>query len=219
MHKRWLFVLALSCASVGAAEIKVGAPLPRIAMVKEGTHHWLRYIRNGEVNTPIDIWTREVRQAPEGMQIRQRWDGVNNSVVLLDSWFDKDSFKPRTHQRIREKDGKRTVEDFDFASYEPTFNFETDIEFLQALPLAAGYEASIMFYHPGGPAPARYTWKVVGSETIQGPQGAVDCWLLTTDYNRPGTVAKFWLAKATQLLVRQEATAPDGKIMVKSLID
>ncbi|WP_426338583.1 hypothetical protein ACN9MZ_19395 [Pseudoduganella sp. S-14] len=219
MHRRWLFILALCSAPLGAAEIKVGAPLPRIAMVKEGTHHWLRYVRNGEVNTPVDIWTREVRQAPDGMQIRQRWDGVNNSVVLLDSWFDKDTFKPRTHQRIREKEGKRTVEDYDFAAYEPTFNFETDIEFLQALPLAAGYEASIMFYHPGGPAPARFTWKVVGSETIQGPQGAVDCWLLTTDYNRPGTVAKFWLAKATQLLVRQEATAPDGRIMVKSLID
>lgn len=130
MQQRWLFVLALCSAPLGAAEIKVGAPLPRIAMVKEGTHHWLRYVRNGEVNTPVDIWTREVRQAP-----------------------------------------------------------------------------------------ARYTWKVVGSETIQGPQGAVDCWLLSTDYNRPGTVAKFWLAKATQLLVRQEATAPDGKVMVKSLID
>jgi len=219
MHKRWLFILGLGCASAGATEIKVGSPLPRMSMVKEGTHHWLRYIRNGEANTPIDIWTREVRQAPEGMQVRQRWDGFNNSVVLLDSWFDKDTFKPRTHQRIREKEGKRTVEDYDFAAYEPTFNFETDLEFLQALPLAAGYEATIMFYHPGGPAPARYTWKVVGSETIQGPQGAVDCWLLTTDYNRPGTVAKFWMAKATQLLVRQEAEAPDGRIMVKSLID
>ena len=218
MSRSVLILLALCCASAGAADIKVGAPLPRMALVKEGAHHWLRYVRNGEVNTPIDIWTREVRFAPEGMQIRQRWDGVN-SLVLLDSWFDKDTFKPRTHHRVREKDGKRTEEDFDFSAYEPSFNFETDIEFLQALPLAAGYEASIKFYHPGGPAPASYTWKVAGSETIQGPQGAVECWLLTTDYNRPGTVAKFWLAKATQLMVRQEATAPDGKVMVKSLLD
>ncbi|WP_342113411.1 DUF3108 domain-containing protein [Pseudoduganella sp. OTU4001] len=214
---RKFLALALCCAPAFAVEIKVGAELPRFAMVKEGAHHWLRYVRNGEVNTPVDIWTREVRFAPEGMQIRQRWDGANSSVVLLDSWFDKGTFKPRTHQRIREKDGKRTVEDYVFE--EPTFNFETDIEFLQALPLASGYEATIMFYHPGGPAPARYTWKVVGSETIQGPQGAVDCWLLTTDYNRPGTVAKFWMAKATQLLVRQESTAPDGKVMVKTLLD
>ncbi|HEY0586847.1 MAG TPA: hypothetical protein VGD52_11995 [Pseudoduganella sp.] len=41
MHKRWLLILALACASAGAADIKIGAPLPRIAMVKEGTHHWL----------------------------------------------------------------------------------------------------------------------------------------------------------------------------------
>ncbi len=218
MPRSLLLLLALCCAPAGAAEIKVGAPLPRMDLVKQGAHHWLRYIRNGEVNTPMDIWTREVRYTPEGMQIRQRWDGVN-TLVLLDSWFDKDTFKPRTHHRVREKDGKRTEENFDFSAYEPTFNFETDIEFLQALPLAAGYEASIKFYHPGGPAPASYTWKVVGSETIQGPQGAVDCWLLTTDYNQPGTVAKFWLAKSTQLLVRQEATAPDGRVVVKSLLD
>ncbi len=218
MPRTLLFLIALCCAPAGAAEIKVGAPLPRMSLVKEGAHHWLRYVRNGEANTPIDIWTREVRYTPEGMQIRQRWDGAN-TLVLLDSWFDKDTFKPRTHHRVREKDGKRTEEDFDFSAYEPTFNFETDIEFLQALPLAPGYEASIKFYHPGGPAPASYTWKVVGSETIAGPQGPVDCWLLTTDYNRPGTVAKFWLAKATQLMVRQEATAPDGKVMVKSLLD
>lgn len=217
MRKIWLGILALCCAPAWAVEIKVGAELPRFGMVKEGTHHWLRYVRNGEVNTPLDIWTREVRFTPDGMQIRQRWDGAANSVVLLDSWFDKGTFKPRTHQRIREKDGKRTVEDYVFT--EPTFNFETDIEFLQALPLSEGYEATIMFYHPGGPAPARYTWKVAGSETIQGPQGAVDCWLLTTDYNRPGTVARFWLAKATQLLVRQEAAGPDGKVMVKTLLD
>jgi hypothetical protein len=31
-----------------------------------------------------------------------------------------------------------------------TFNFETDMEFLQALPLAKGYEAQIVFHHPGG---------------------------------------------------------------------
>lgn len=217
MRNRWLCILALCCAPALADEIKFGAALPRFALVKEGSHHWLRYVRNGEVNTPIDIWTREVRFAPEGMQVRQRWDGANNSVVLLDSWFEKGTFKPRTHQRIREKDGKRTVEKYVFA--EPTFNFETDIEFLQGLPLAPGYEASIMFYHPGGPPPARYTWKVAGSETILGPQGPVECWLLTTDYNRPGTVAKFWLAKATQLLVRQEAAGPDGKVMVKTLLD
>ena len=105
-------------------------------------------------------------------------------------------------------------------SPEPSFNFETDSEFLQALPLAAGYEARIVFHHPGGGPPAPYVFKVTGSQVLTSSAGGkVDCWVMTTDYNRPGTVAKFWLAKATQLLVRQEATAPDGKIMVKSLID
>jgi hypothetical protein len=106
------------------------------------------------------------------MQIKQRWDAVNPpSTRQLNSWFEAGTFRPRTHEHISERDGKRVVEGFAFApdkvtglkdladntqkdlavdSPEPAYNFETDIEFLQALPLAAGYEANINFYHPGG---------------------------------------------------------------------
>lgn len=41
-----------------------------------------------------------------------------------------------------------TREDLKVASGEPTFNFGTDIEFLQALPLTEGYAAHVNFYHP-----------------------------------------------------------------------
>jgi hypothetical protein len=177
------------------------------------------------------------------MHIRQRWDGVGPTPTLrlLDSWFEPGTFRPLTHERTSEKDGKRVVEGFVFAptrvtgmkelpentqkdllveSPEPTYNFETDIEFLQALPLAEGYEAHINFYHPGGPsAPQRYTFRVAGTDTIAGPAGPVDCWLVTTDYNKPGTVSKFWFAKATQLMVRQESTLAGGKVLVKTMID
>ena len=235
------FALVLFTSSFAqAADIDVGMTLPRFGMLKEGTHHYLRYFRKGDINTPLDIWTREVRFTADGMRIRQRWDGANGSVKTLDSWFDKGTFRPRTHERITEKDGKRTVEGFAFdgakvtglkdladntqrelavTGTEPTYNFETDMEMLQTLPLAAGYEARINFYHPGGPAPARYTWQVTGSETINGPQGPVDCWVVTTDYNQPGKVSTFWFAKATQQMVRQEGTMPDGRGLVKTLID
>jgi hypothetical protein len=176
----------------------------------------------------------------------QRWDGAMTSptapgsVKRLDSWFDTATFRPLSHVRITEKDGKKVVEGFVFApdrvsgmqdladntqkalsvvSPEPTFNFETDIEFLQALPLADGYEASINFYHPGGPAPKRYSFKVAGSETIAGPAGPVDCWVVTTDYGTPGADSKFWFAKRSQLMVRQESAPRDGKVLVKTLID
>jgi hypothetical protein len=233
-------------ANAAVQNIDVGMQLPRFALLKEGTHHYLRFVKTADANNPIDIWTREVRFEQRGgeklMRIRQRWDAVAPApaVRLLDSWFEPGTFRPRTHETIREQDGKRVVAGFAFApdrvtgiadlagnsqkdlvveSSEPTYNFETDIEFLQTLPLAEGYEAHINFYHPGGPAPQRYTWKVVGSETIAGPAGPVDCWVLTTDYNKPGTVSKFWFAKATQLMLRQEGAIGDGKVLVKTLID
>jgi hypothetical protein len=43
--------------------------------------------------------------------------------------------------------------------------------------------------------------------------------VVTTDYNKPGADAKFWFAKTTQLMVRQESAPRDGKVLVKTLID
>jgi hypothetical protein len=241
------------CASAHAAvhNVDVGAPLPRFSLLKPGTHHYLRYIRTADGgNVPVDIWARDVRfeerDGKRQLHIVQRWDGAMASATAsgsskrLDSWFDSATFRPLSHVRITEKDGKKVVEGFVFApdrvsgmqdladntqkalsvaSSEPTFNFETDIEFLQALPLADGYEASINFYHPGGPAPKRYSFKVTGSETIAGPSGPVDCWVVWTDYGTPGADAKFWFAKSTQLMLRQESAPRDGKVLVKTLID
>jgi hypothetical protein len=246
-------LLAGLCAAAQAAvhNVDVGTPLPRFSLLKPGTHHYLRYIRTADGgNVPVDIWARDVRfeerDGKRQLHIVQRWDGAmasaaaSPSVKRLDSWFDSATFRPLSHVRITEKDGKKVVEGFLFApdrvsgmqdladntqkalsvaSSEPTFNFETDIEFLQALPLAEGYEAGINFYHPGGPAPKRYSFKVAGSETIAGPGGPVDCWVVTTDYGTPGADATFWFAKATQLMVRQESAPRDGKVLVKTLID
>ncbi len=233
-------------AHAAVSKVDVGTPLPHFALIKEGAHRYLRFMKAGEASTPIDIWTREVHFEQQGsqqlMQVRQRWDGVNPpSTRLFDSWFEAGSFRPRTHERVSEREGKRVVEGFAFApdritgikdladntqkdlsvdSPEPTYNFETDIETLQALPLAAGYEASINFYHPGGRTPPqRYLFKVAGSAAIAGPAGPVDCWVVTTDYNRPGSVSTFWFAKGTQLMVRQESPLGDGRVMVKTLIE
>jgi hypothetical protein len=54
---------------------------------------------------------------------------------------------------------------------------------------------------------------VTGSATIAGPAGPVDCWGVTTDDNRPGSVSTFWFAKGTQLMVRQESAVGDSRIM------
>jgi hypothetical protein len=253
--RRVVFSALLACLFVSAqaavTNIDVGTPLPRFSLVKPGTHHYLRYFRTPEgANIPLDIWAREVRfeqrEGKQQMHIVQRWDGAMasptaaGSLKRLDSWFDTATFRPLSHVRITERDGKKLIEGVVFAkegvtgmqdlpdnalkalavaSSEPTFNFETDIEFLQALPLAEGYEASINFYHPGGPAPKRYVFRVAGSETIAGPNGAVDCWVVTTDYGTPGADAKFWFAKGSQLMLRQESAPRDGKVLVKTLLD
>jgi hypothetical protein len=234
--------LALLAGSAHAELIEMGKPLARIALLKPGTHHYLRYMQDGDAAIPADIWTRTVSITPKGLNIKQRWDAAGKppSTKWLDSWFEADTLRPLSHTRISEKDGKKVVEGFVFAadkitgmqdladntqlalnmaSPEPAFNFETDIEFLQALPLAPGYEAVINFYHGGGPAPARYTFKVSGSATIAGPAGPVDCWVVTTDYNRPGSVSTFWFAKGSQLMVRQESAIAPGKVLIKTLID
>ncbi len=242
----------LSIAGQAAAtRVDVGTPLPRFGLVKPGTHHYLRYFRTADgASIPLDIWAREVRfeqrEGKQQMHIVQRWDGAMASptspasVKRLDSWFETATFRPLSHVRITERDGKKLVEGVSFTPErvtgmqdladnalktlavdpgEPTFNFETDIEFLQALPLAEGYEASINFYHPGGPAPKRYSFKVAGSETIAGPAGPVDCWVVTTDYGTPGADARFWFAKGSQLMLRQESAPRDGKVLVKTMLD
>jgi hypothetical protein len=245
-----LAIAAGASLHAGAAvqNIDVGTQLPRFSLLKEGTHHYLRYLKENGANKPIDIWEREVRfENKDGkrlMHVRQRWDAVFPApgMLMIDSWFEPGTFRPLSHERIREKDGARVVEGFLFSptqvtgmkdlanntqkdlvveSSEPTFNFETDIEFMQTLPMAEGQEFRINFYHPGGKlAPQRYTWKVAGSEIIAGPSGPVECWLLTTDYNQPtpANVSKFWFAKVSQQMVRQESSTPKGTL-VKTLID
>jgi len=241
------------CVQAAVVNVEVGTPLPRFSLLKPGTHHYLRFMRTPSSgadqpkNQPIDIWTREIRfEEREGkklMRIVQRWDAVwpAPSTRTLDSWFEAGSFRPLSHERISEKDGKRVVEGFTFApdaitgmrdladntqkdlrvaSSEPTYNFETDIEFLQALPLAEDLDARINFYHPGGPsAPQRYSFRVTGSARIAGPAGPVDCWVVKTDYNRPGSESTFWFTKGSQLMLRQESPLPDGRVIVKTLID
>ena len=121
------------------------------------------------------------------------------------------AFAPERISGMKEL-AENTQKDLPVDSPEPTFNFEADTEFLQALPLASGHEAHVNFYHPGGPTPPqRYSFKVNGAATIAGPAGPVDCWVVTTDYNKPGAVSTFWFAKGSQLMVRQESRMGNGR--------
>ncbi|MDR6623999.1 DUF3108 domain-containing protein [Caulobacter segnis] len=239
---------ASSAAWVAPTPVSVGQALARFDKLKPATHRYLRYRQMGDTITPLDVWTREIRIEPDAagvkrLHIVQHWDGSTpGTVKTLDSWFELGTFRPFSHQRSTTgKDGQTKIEGFDFkpdrivglkdlpgnaqaaydmASPQPAFNFETDMETLQALPLAAGYEAEIVFHHPGGEAPAPYRFKVTGSETLTSSAGGkVDCWVVTTDYNHPEWApARFWLAKDSQVVVKVVSPAPDGSIWVKTLL-
>ena len=241
--------LALSAAVAQAAvtPVPVGQPLARFDEVKPAVHRYLRYRQVGETIQPLDVWTREIRIEPDKAGVRrlhivQHWDGATaGAVKTLDSWFELGTFRPYSHVRTTTKDGQTKIEGFDFrpdrvvglkdlpgnaqaaydvAAPEPTFNFETDTELLQALPLAKDYEARIVFHHPGGGPPAPYVFKVTGSEVLTSSAGGkVDCWVVTTDYNHPEwKPATFWLAKDSQVTLKVVSPAPDGSVWVKTLI-
>jgi hypothetical protein len=176
------------------------------------------------------------------LRITQRWDAVGEkpSLRLQDSRFEAGTFRPLTHTNEVTRDGKteksgyrysgndvigiadmpdNAKKDFAATSSEPAYNFETDIEFLQTLPLAAGYAVSIPFYDPGLSPAARYLFKVAGQGRVAGADGrSIDCWIVTTDYNRPGYQSRFWFAKDSQVLIRQESPMPDGGLLVKTLL-
>lgn len=243
-----LVLVAASAAQAAVTPVPVGQPLARFEKLKPATHRYLRYKQVGDTITPLDVWTREIRIEPDKSGVRrlhivQHWDGATpGTVKTLDSWFELGTFRPFTHvRRTTGKDGVTKIEGFDFkpdrtvgladlegnsqaaydvASPQPTFNFETDMEFLQALPLAKGYEARIVFHHPGGGAPAPYVFKVVGSEVLTSSAGGkVDCWVVTTDYNRPDwKPTTFWLAKDSQVVIKNASPAPDGSTWVKTLL-
>jgi len=230
------------------AVLHVGDMLPRFDWLKPGVRTYLRSQQRGDRQAAMDIWRRETRiEAVDGVErlrIIQRWDGAGETGTLAerDSVFELGTFRPLTHLRTTTRDGARVVEGFRFTprgvtglegvtdnsrsdfsapSAEPMYNFETDMEMLQTLPLAADYAVSIPFYHPGGAGSgARYLWSVTGEAQIPGPDGqAIDCWVVQTDYNAPQRPpARFWLAKANQQLIRQEAASPDGVIHRKTLL-
>lgn len=224
--------------------LRVGDPLPRFDWLKPGVRTYLRSRQVGDQHVPVDIWRRETRiEAVDGVErlrIVQRWDSPT-SVAERDSVFELNTFRPLTHLRVSTREGVRTVEAFQFsdraitgqegvadnsragfsvASEEPMYNFETDMEMLKTLPLAAGYAVSIPFYHPGGGAPARYLWTVTGEDRLKGPDGRdIECWVVETDYNHPDSPpSRFWLARATQQFMRLEARAPDGSVFHKHLL-
>lgn len=239
--------LAAAARADGVDILSVGRPLPRFDRLKPGARTYLRSMERDGAHVAVDIWRREVRfedvDGVRRLRIVQRWDGTGQTPSLAerDSVFETGTFRPFTHVRTTTRDGARVVEGFRFApdaitglpdladnaqaafsvaSSEAMYNFETDMEMLQTLPWALGYAVSIPFYHPGGGVPARYVWRAASEDVLIGPDGAgVPCWVVETDYNSNGaSIARFWLARTTQQLIKMESPGANGAMIRKTLL-
>jgi hypothetical protein len=236
-------------ASADTVRLAVGQRLQRFSDLTPGAHRYMRYLVNKDGSRQlVDIWDRRVsfglkpNGSGPGMRITQRWDRADKSSVLIqDSWFDPGTFRPLTHIRDMEKNGRKTVWGFEFTDSaivgmqslaaneradfsmpqgEGHYNFEYDMELLQTLPLAAGRTFDIPFYDAGiDKKPDRYKFVVAGSTRLIGPEGKpIDCWLVTADYNTGKVQSRFWFAKKGQLMLREEEQMDDGRILLKVLL-
>jgi hypothetical protein len=240
-------LMANNRALADVTVLHVGDKLSRAYLLKPGVHRYTRYTitPDGHRNT-IDVWSREISyETKEGravLHIHQQWDEVAPVATLIqDSWFEPDTLRPLTHIKKVVRDGKTTIGGYRFMpdkivgmdelpdnsrkgflqiSPEPTNNWETDMEFLQALPLGDGYAANINFYDPALDPPARYTYTVTGSDSIAAPDGSqIDCWVVAIDFKTDNASSRFWFAKKTQILMREEVRTADGNVLVKTLLN
>jgi hypothetical protein len=227
--------------------LRVGERLRRFDLLKPGVHRYLRYtVSNGRRNA-IGIWSRTISLEDSAgarrMRIHLRSDYAGGSLPLTldqDATFESGTLRPFTHVWRRQHGDTVAVagyrflldrivgmndlpdnarKEFSIALAEPAFNFEYDAELLQALRLEQGVSVSAEFDDPGFDSPVRYTFVVAGTESIEGPDGRpIDCWLVTSDYNTGRVVSRFWFAKRSQLLVREEAPTANGGLLVKILL-
>jgi hypothetical protein len=228
--------------------IAVGERLARFDNLTPGTRTYLRYRVLNDVWRPVDIWRREVRFDDQGGQRRlhivQSWTGPTGAISNLDidSWFEMGTFAPISHERrnvraeeVRNEGFRFTPSRIDALPATPNnvrasftldtprrpFNFETDMEMLQTLPLAEGYAVRLPFYHPGGSPPSDWVFRVIGSDRLNLATGPADVWVveMIPAEGPPVIGGRFFVAKRGQQVLRVEQPMPGGGMIVKVLID
>ena len=228
---------------------EVGQPLTRFSLLQPSARIYLRYKIVGDRRETIDMWRRQVRfEVQDGqrrLHIVWNWNSVGDPKFnrTEDLWFETDTFRPLTVQRHLEKDGKVTErgyrylpdrieslkkpsgsdqKDFVQLAKMPAYNWETDMELLQALPLAASYDVRIPFYEagPGQDPPQYYDYKVIGEDRVLSTDGnAIECWVVGIDSSDPQWgPTRMWFRKGTQIMIREETKLKDGSVFVKMLL-
>ncbi len=203
----------------------------QIKQLQPSKRQYLVYLKLPQKNNRImrlSQWTREVRfekrNNREVVVIQQRWDGEDTLFNrTLYSICQKENFQPMYHFAHTLKTGtdaftflpekiagtdtvaQNTKKDFRLAVKQLPFNWELDLETFEMLPLQAGKQFAICFYHPGGSkGPDYYLYKVNGSEKLTLSGGIqADCWKLRIDYDAKN-YAIFWITKKQPEVLKME---------------
>ena len=242
--------LAQATSRAGGLEtLEVGKPLARFSMVVPSTRIYLRYKIAGDARETMDLWRRQIsfetQDGKPAMHIAWRWDSVIDKYWRNeDSWYEPGTFRPLTVERHTNLEGKTHVSGYryqadriigmaelpgnegkelmqpaTFASY----NFETDMELLEALPLRKGYRVRIPFYEAGlhSDPPQYYEYDVIGEDQIANADGrAMECWVVeTAPTDADWGPTHFWITKRGQVMVREETrNLKEGWTLVKMLL-
>jgi hypothetical protein len=224
--------------------VEVGRTLARADLLKAGIHRYARYMVAGDARQLLDIWTRrltfETVDGRREMHVHQRWDAADKSyVAIFDQTCEAGTLRPLTQSQSVTRDGVTRTKAFRFDGRRvdsvddpgaigspqhetfamPFFNWHIDMEFLQSLPLARGYAASIPFYDVGQEPPARYVYAVTGEATIAAADGTpIACWVLTFRPGEKDPPIHYWIAKRGQVLMREEAPVAGKGLLVKTLL-
>lgn len=230
-----LFSLLLIICSCGIAKAQdvdtIRAGKFNLKYLPEGKQQYLVYIKTKEgAKKSIWLWerstSRELFRGNDAIVIRQQWTtsdtGFNSRDIF--SVVNAKDFTPVYHTAVNPKTGKEaydfhateistsdTVADagrkgFRMPVTEPSFNWELDLETFPLLPLKEGKTFVISFYHPGSKtAPAWYSYKVTGSETIATVSGQqVECFKLYTEYANNRGNSTWWLSRKTHEVLKME---------------
>ena len=208
--------------------------------LKPSSNQYLVFIqsKSNPQKTTTWIWSRQIkftkRKNQDLIEIEQKWyasDTTRNRYLF--SQVRANDFSPVYHytkstkgtdafdfysDKIVGSDSiiNNSKKDFNLKLAKPLLNWELDMETFPLLDLKEGKRFFISFYHPSGPEPKLYEYKVVGDETIKTIEGlSVPCWKLRIDYTEKSWAIFYISKKGREMLKMEEDFGTGTRCKVK----
>ncbi|WP_425389575.1 hypothetical protein [Ekhidna sp.] len=203
----------------------------KIDQLNEGQATYLVYLQDS-ISGPkygIEVWDRMIKKIDDSYSFKWNRYAASGSRYSYEIAASANEFSPieeRVNERIvkagdvniRKKhfiySGDKiftnsdttmhTMEPFELAALDNSFNWEMDLETLSMLPINQGKSYAINFYHPGSKTePAYYLFEVIRSETLSFNDVAFECWVLKVEYS-PNQSSEFWVDKKTHRVMKMK---------------